>query len=119
MVLRGEKDKNCDPDDPDDRERGSHWDHVIIDPETKLIVSLVVGRRDADTVVRLFTDFYGRTDGYLPELICTDEYAVYETVILDTYGVLREELELTPEEDAEFSRATSSSPKRSPTPRST
>jgi IS1 family transposase len=63
----------------------------------------VVGRRDADAVVQLFTDFYGRTDGYLPELICTDEYAVYETVILDTYGVLREELELTPEEDAEFS----------------
>jgi hypothetical protein len=62
-----------------------------------------VGRRDADTVVRLFTDFYGRTDGYLPELICTDEYAVYRAVVLDTYGVLRQELELTEEEDAEFS----------------
>jgi len=68
-----------------------------------LVVSLVVGRRDADAVVRLFTDFYDRTDGYLPELICTDEYAVYETVILDTYGVLRSELELTPEEEARFS----------------
>src|SRR5215217_917722 len=108
MVLRGEKDKNCDPDDPDDRERGSHWDHVIIDPETKLIVSLVVGRRDADTVVRLFTDFYGRTDGYLPELICTDEYAVYETVILDTYGVCKHELELTLE-DSERSRSVNTS----------
>jgi len=63
----------------------------------------VVGRRDADTVVQLFTDFYERTDGYLPELICTDEYAVYETVILDTYGVCKHELELTPEEEAEFS----------------
>jgi hypothetical protein len=63
----------------------------------------VVGRRDADTVVRLFTDFYGRTDGYLPELICTDEHAVYQTVILDAYGVLRSELELTEEQDAEFS----------------
>jgi IS1 family transposase len=101
--LWGKKDKHCDPLDPDDASQGSYWDHVIIDPETKLIVSLVVGRRDADTVVQVFTDFYGRTDGYLPELICTDEYAVYRTVILDTYGVLREELELTPEEDAEFS----------------
>lgn len=63
----------------------------------------MVGRRDADTVVRLFTDFYERTDGYLPELICTDEYAVYQTVILDTYGVLRSELGLTPEEEADFS----------------
>jgi IS1 family transposase len=63
----------------------------------------VVGRRDADTVVRVFTDFCQRTDGYLPELICTDEYAVYETVILDTYGVCKHELGLTPEEEAEFS----------------
>jgi hypothetical protein len=51
----------------------------------------------------VFTDFYERTDGCLPELICTDEYAVYETVILDTYGVCKQELELTPEEEAEFS----------------
>jgi IS1 family transposase len=57
----------------------------------------VVGRRNADTVVRVFTDFYERTDGYLPELICTDEYAVYQTVILDTYGVC------TPEQAAQFS----------------
>jgi hypothetical protein len=100
----GKKDKHCDPDDPDDAEQGSYWDHVIIDPETKLIVSLVVGRRNADTVVQVFTDFYDRTDGYLPELISTDEYAVYEPVILATYGVWREELELTAEEDADFDR---------------
>jgi hypothetical protein len=68
---------------------------VIIDPETKLIVSLVVGRRNADTVVAVFTDFYGRTGGHLPELICTDEYAVYEAVTLDAYGVWLKELELT------------------------
>jgi hypothetical protein len=64
---------------------------------------LVVGRRNADTVVQLFTDFYERTGGYLPELICTDEYAVYETVILDTYGVCKHELGLTPQEEEEFS----------------
>ena len=100
--MWGKKDKQCDPNDPDDATRGSHWDHVIIDPETKLIVSLVVGRRDADTVVQVFTDFYGRTDGALPQLICTDEYAVYETVILDTYGLWRCELGLTREEEEEF-----------------
>ena len=78
---------------------------MIIDPETKLIVSLVVGRRNADTVVQVFTDFYGRTGGALPELITTDEYAVYETVILDTYGVWRAELGLTREEEAAFEQA--------------
>lgn len=100
--LWGKKDKNCNAAEPADAEQGSYWDHVIIDPETKLVISLVVGRRDADSVVQLFTDFRRRTGGHLPELICTDGYAVYETVILDTWGVLREELELTPQEQAEF-----------------
>ena len=102
--LWEKKDKHCDPADPDDAKQGSYWDHVIIDPETKLIISMVVGRRNADTVVQVFTDFYERTDGALPKLITTDGYGVYETVILDTYGVWREELGLTPEEEAEFDR---------------
>jgi hypothetical protein len=102
--LWEKKDKQCDPDDPADAEQGSYWDHTIIDPETKLIISLAVGRRDADTVVRVFTDFYDRTDGALPELITTDGYSVYETVILDTYGVWCEELQLTAQEQAEFDR---------------
>ena len=69
-----------------------------------MIVSLVVGRRNADTVVQLFTDFYDRTGGCLPQLIVTDEYAPYQTVILDIYGVTREELTLTPEEEREYDR---------------
>lgn len=62
----------------------------------------MVGRRNADTVVQLFTDFCRRSDGYLPELITTDEYAVYETVILDTYGAFKGELGLTAAEYEEF-----------------
>jgi hypothetical protein len=61
-----------------------HW------PQAKLIVSLVAGRRDADTAAQLFTDFYGRTGGHLPQLIVTDEYAPYKAVVLDTCGVSRE-----------------------------
>ena len=102
--MWGKKDKHCDPLDPDDAQQGSYWDLVIIDPETKLIVSLVVGRRNADTVVQVFTDFYERTNGYLPEVIMTDGYGVYEPVIVATYGVWRGELELTPEQDARFDR---------------
>lgn len=77
---------------------------MLIDPETKLIVSLVVGRRNADTVVQVFTDFYERTDGYLPEVIMTDGYGVYEPVIIATYGVWRAEVELTAEQDARYDR---------------
>jgi hypothetical protein len=104
--LWEKKDKQCNPDDPDDDEQGSYWDHVIFDPESKLIVSLVVGQRNADTVVQVFTDYHDRTDGSLPQLITTDEYAVYLPVILDTYGVLwREDLDLTPEEITEYANS--------------
>jgi hypothetical protein len=59
-----------------------------------LVVTLVVGRRTADTAREAFLDFYTRTDGALPELITTDEYAAYFSVIVSVYGVLKEELEL-------------------------
>jgi len=58
-------------------------------------VSLVVGRRTAETALEAFLDFYERTDGCLPELVTTDEYAPYLSVIVSAYGVLKEDLELT------------------------
>ena len=72
-----------------------------MDVETKLIVSLVVGRRTRETVEATFQDYYQRTDGELPELIITDEYPAYFTVIVATYGVRKEDLELTEAERAE------------------
>jgi len=98
--LWEKKDKHCDPNDPADRERGSYWDHVVLDAETKLIVSLVVGRRTAATAHAAFVDFYERTDGWLPALITTDAYAPYLPIIIDVYGVRKEELDLSEEEKA-------------------
>jgi hypothetical protein len=67
----------------------------LFDPESKLVVSLVVGRRTAATALEAFLDYYERTDGCLPELVTTDEYAPYLSVIVSVYGVLKEDLELT------------------------
>jgi hypothetical protein len=65
-------------------------------------VTLVVGRRTADTALEAFLDFYTRTDGQLPALITTDEYAPYFSIIVSVYGVLKEDLELTAAEKGEF-----------------
>jgi hypothetical protein len=100
--LWGKKDKHCVPGDPGDQEQGSYWDHVLLDTHSRLIVTLVIGRRTEETVYQAFTDFYQRTDGQLPALFTTDEYAAYLTVILDTYSVPKEALELTEEQKAEF-----------------
>ena len=61
-----------------------------------------MGRRTTETAPEAFPDFYERTDGRLPELITTDEYAPYASVIRDVYGVLKEDLELTEAEKEEF-----------------
>jgi hypothetical protein len=61
-----------------------------------------VGRRTAETLQEAWTDFYQRTDGALPALITTDEYAAYFTVIVSTYGVRKEDLELTEEQKEEY-----------------
>jgi IS1 family transposase len=82
----GKKAKHCDPDDPDDARQGDHWDHVALDPEHRLVVSVVPGKRTAENVRRLVNDFKQRTQGRLMNLITTDEYSAYETEILAAYG---------------------------------
>ena len=100
--LWEKKDKHCDPENPADQELGSWWDHVLIDTDSRLIVTLVVGRRTTETVCQAFTDFYQRTDAMLPPLFTTDAYAAYLPVIIDTYGVDKEELDLTEQEKADL-----------------
>jgi IS1 family transposase len=82
----GKKEKNCDPDEPDDAHQGDHWDHVAFDPEHRLVVSVVPGKRTSDNVRLLVNDFKARTGGRLMNLMTTDEYPVYATEILEAYG---------------------------------
>jgi hypothetical protein len=41
----GKKQKRCDPHDPADARQGDCWDHVAFDPEHRLVISVVVGKR--------------------------------------------------------------------------
>ena len=98
----GKKDKHCDPSKPGDQEQGSYWDHVLIDADSRLIVTLVIGRRETQTARQAFADFYRRTDGDLIPLMTSDEYAPYLNVIIQTYGVAKEDLELTVEQKVQY-----------------
>jgi IS1 family transposase len=82
----GKKEKHCDPDDAGDAQQGDNWDHVAFDPEHRLVVSVVPGKRTSENTRRLVQDFKQRTQGRLPNLITSDEYPVYETEILEAYG---------------------------------
>jgi IS1 family transposase len=60
---------------------------VAYDPEHRLVLSVVPGKRTEDKVQRLVQDFQQRTAGRIMNLMTSDEYPAYATAIFETYGV--------------------------------
>ncbi len=82
----GKKEQHCNPDDPADARQGDNWDHVALDPEHRLVVSVVPGKRTTEKVQTLVQDFKRRTGGRPMNLITSDEYKPYREAILRAYG---------------------------------
>lgn len=59
---------------------------MAFDPESKLVVTLVPGKRTRQNVHRLVTDFHRRTGGRRMRLMTSDEYKPYREAILEAYG---------------------------------
>jgi hypothetical protein len=59
---------------------------VALDPEHRLVVSVVPGRRGAEQTQALVEDFAARTGGQLMNLMTSDENPAYAVSILDVYG---------------------------------
>jgi IS1 family transposase len=72
-----------------DRLRGDDWDHTAVDPESRLLLALVPGKRDGATCEQLIRQVHDRTGGRTDLLITSDEHAAYETSIREVYGVER------------------------------
>jgi hypothetical protein len=79
----GCKDKNHEPDDP---RSGACGDHTAIDPESRLLVSLVIGKPTAEATHALVPDFRVRTGGRVMRLMTSDEHAPYTDAIRAAYG---------------------------------
>ena len=80
------KQKHCSADDPADARCGDCWDHVALDPEHRLVLSVVVGKRTEGNARQLVHEFYERTDGRLINLITSDEYPAYAQAIAEVYA---------------------------------
>jgi IS1 family transposase len=80
------KEKHCDRLDPADDACGDCWDHVAYDPQHRLVVSLLVGRRSPELTDLLVEDFHRRTGGRIMDLMTSDEYSAYPGAILSVYG---------------------------------
>jgi IS1 family transposase len=80
------KEAHCDRSDPADDHKGDYWDHVALDPEHRLVISVVPGARTVESTEALVQDFRRRTGGRLMGLMTSDDYSAYEAAILDAYG---------------------------------
>ncbi len=60
------KQKNCDPSDPQDDDKGDQWDHTAVDVDSRLVVSLVIGKRDGGTLEEAVSEPADRTGGSPP-----------------------------------------------------
>jgi hypothetical protein len=43
----GKKEKNCNPEYPKDEGCGDIWDHIAFDPENRLVICVITGKRTA------------------------------------------------------------------------
>lgn len=82
----GKKQRNCDPDDPSDADRGDAWDFVAYDPEHRLVLAVVPGARTAVNAEAIVAEAKRRIGGRPPDLITTDELPAYKTAIETTFG---------------------------------
>ena len=86
----GKKEKHCDPSEPEDARQGDNWDHVAFDPEHRLVVSVIPGKRTEEKAHQLVQDFKERTGGRLMNLLTSDEYPAYKTAIFEAYSTEKE-----------------------------
>jgi hypothetical protein len=65
---------------------GDQWDHVALDPDSRLVLSVVVGKRIRENAELLLTDVRSRLGGRVPELVTSDEYPAYPEALLAVFG---------------------------------
>ena len=59
---------------------------MAIDPESRLVLAVVPGARDAESVEEVVAEVKDRTGGRVMDLMTSDDYPAYETAILQAYG---------------------------------
>ncbi len=66
---------------------GDHWDVTCLDPQTKLLLTVVPGKRTATTIQQAVADAASRVAAHAPQpAIFTDGEPAYQTAILTVFG---------------------------------
>jgi IS1 family transposase len=67
---------------------GDCWDHIAFDPEHRLVLDVVFGRREQRNIQKLVKSVKKQLGGRLPRLITTDGYVGYAEVFRRVFGRL-------------------------------
>lgn len=77
------KEEHCTSEE---EECGDNWDHVAMDPESRLLLQVVPGKRTAEHCLQVVKEVHKRTDGRTDLLLTSDEYSPYRTAIERVYA---------------------------------
>jgi IS1 family transposase len=80
------KEKNCAPEG--EPGCGDNWDHVAYDPENRLVLKVVNGKRSHLHVREVLDAVKQTLAGRTPRLVTSDEFEAYYSELLLQYGVL-------------------------------
>src|SRR5258705_8551974 len=78
----------CSEQELEEEEVGDCWDHVAFDPEHRLVLGVVFGRREQRNIQKLVLQVREQLGGRVPRLICADGYAAYAEVFRRVYSKL-------------------------------
>ena len=82
------KQDQCDPEDRADHTAGDCWDHVAFDPEHRLVLGVVFGKRSATRILKLLEAVKGQLQDRTPRLVTSDQFSCYQTVIRQVWRTL-------------------------------
>lgn len=80
----GKKDANCTDGEKASGQVGSQWTWTAIDPDSKLIISWLVGRRDGEYAYMFMSDVAARLANRVQ--LTTDAHSVYLTAVRESFG---------------------------------
>src|SRR5215210_1667632 len=75
----GQKQKNCNVNDPNDDQCGDYWDFVAYDPEHRLVLVVIPGARSIENAEITVEETKTRLGDEPPALMTSDELAAYAT----------------------------------------
>lgn len=80
----GKKQRRVMEGGEDDPDQGDVWTYVALDPETKLVPSFVVGKRDYPHTHAFILDLHGRMENKIQ--LSSDGMSMYQAVVDDVFG---------------------------------